>query len=34
MIAHDVIISFSIFVLLTYGRIFGKTLKHDNHGLQ
>ena len=34
MIARDVIVSFYIFRLLKYDRIFGKNLEHDTYGLK
>ena len=33
MIAHNIIVSFCIFNLLNYDRIFGKNLEHDTYGL-
>ena len=34
MIAREIIVSFSIFSLLKYGRIFGKNLEHDTYGVK
>ena len=34
MIARDIILSFHIFRLLKYDRIFGKNLAHDAHGVK
>ena len=34
MIAHDIIISFYIFSLLKYDRIFGKNLEYDTYGVK
>ena len=31
MIAHDIIVTFYIFSLLKYDRIFGKRLEHDTY---
>ena len=33
-LAHDIIVSFSIFSLLKYDRIFGKNLEHDTYGVK
>ena len=32
MMARNIIVSFYIFSLLKYDRIFGKSLKHDTYG--
>ena len=32
--AHNIIVSFCIFILLKYGRIFGKNLEHDTYGVK
>ena len=34
MIARDIIVSFYIFRLLKYDRIFGKNLEHDTYGVE
>ena len=34
MMAQDIIVSFYIFNLLRYGRIFSKTLEHDTYGVR
>ena len=34
MIARDIIVSFYIFRLLKYDRIFGKNLEHDTYGVK
>ena len=34
IIAHNIIVSFCLFSLLTFGRIFGKKLEHDTDGLK
>ena len=34
MIAQNIIVSFYIFSLLKYDKIFGKNLKHDNYGVK
>ena len=34
MIAHNIIVSFCIFSLLKYDRIFGKNLEHDTYGVK
>ena len=34
MIAGDIIVSFYIFRLLKYDRIFGKSLEHDTRGVK
>ena len=34
VIAHDIIVSFYIFSLLKYGRIFGKSFEHDTCGVK
>ena len=34
MIPHNIIISFCIFSLLKYDRIFGKNLEHDTYGVK
>ena len=31
---HDIIVSFYIFSLLKYDRIFGKSLEHDTYGVK
>ena len=31
MMAHDIIVSFYIFKLIKYDRIFGKNLEHDTY---
>ena len=34
MIACDIIVSFYIFILVKYDRIFGKNLEHDTYGVK
>ena len=34
MIAHSIIVSFCIFCLLKYDRIFGKNLEDDTYGVK
>ena len=34
MIARETIVSFCIFSLLKYDRIFGKNLEHDTYGVK
>ena len=34
MIARDIIVSFYIFRLLKYDRIFNKNLEHDTYGVK
>ena len=34
MIAHDIIVSFCIFNLLKFDRIFGKNLERDTYGVK
>ena len=34
MIAQNIIVSFFIFSLLQYDRIFGKNLEHDTYGVK
>ena len=34
MIAHNIIVSFGIFILLKYDRIFGKNLEHDTYEIK
>ena len=34
MIPHNIIISFCIFSLLKYDRIFSKNLEHDTYGVK
>ena len=34
MIAHNFIVSFCIFTLLKYDRIFGKNLEHGTYGVK
>ena len=34
MIAHDIIVSFSILNQLKYARIFGRNLEHDTYGVK
>ena len=34
MITGDIIVSFNIFRLLKYDRIFGKNLEHDTYGVE
>ena len=34
MIAREIIVSFFIFSLLKYDRIFGKNLEHDTYGVK
>ena len=33
MIAHSIIVSFCIFIILKYDSIFGKKLEHDTYGV-
>ena len=34
VIAHDIIVSFYILILLRYDRIFDKHLEHDTYGVR
>ena len=34
MIAHNIIVSFGIFILLKYDRIVGKNLEHDTYEIK
>ena len=34
MISHNIIVSFCIFSLLKYDKIFGKNLEHDTYGVK
>ena len=34
MLAGEIIISFCIFILLKYDRIFGKNLEYDTYGVK